>query len=46
MNRGFGVNNINIREGHLGGYIKSSEQFAPSGLDISNGYTATWSPSL
>jgi SAM-dependent methyltransferase len=46
MNSGFDENNINIQEGHLGGYIKSSQQLAQSGLDISNGDPATWSPSL
>jgi SAM-dependent methyltransferase len=46
MNSGFDRNNINIQEGHLGGYIKSSDQLAPSGLDIRNGDPATWSPSL
>ncbi len=39
-------NNMNTREGHLGGYIMSSNQPALSGLDISNGDPATWQPHL
>ncbi len=46
MDSGFDQNNINIQEGHLGGYIKSSEQLAPSGLNVVNGDPLTWSPSL
>ena len=46
MQRDFDNNNMNIHEGHLGGYIKSSEQRAESGLNVVNGDPATWHPSL
>lgn len=46
MNSGFDENNMNIQEGHLGGYIKSSQEIARSGLDILHGDPETWSPSL
>ena len=46
MNSSFDENNMNVQEGHLGGYIKSSEKLAPSGLNICNSDPATWSPSL
>jgi hypothetical protein len=39
-------NNMNIYEGHLGGYVMSGEDRAPSGLDIRNGDPATWYPDL
>lgn len=40
------ANNMNIDEGHLGGYIRASEHRAPSGLDIEHGDPATYSPTL
>lgn len=39
-------NNMNVYEGHLGGYIMASDNPAPSGLDISHGDPATWCPEL
>ena len=39
-------NNMNVYEGHLGGYVMSGEDRAPSGLDIQNGDPATWYPEL
>lgn len=39
-------NNMNIGEGHLGGYIMSAASPAPSGLDVSHGDPATWYPEL
>jgi SAM-dependent methyltransferase len=39
-------NNMNVYEGHLGGYIMSSADPAPSGLDITHGDPATWYPEL
>ncbi len=46
MNRLFDENNMNIHEGHLGGYIKSSNQPSVSGLNIKNGDPMTWHPDL
>jgi len=40
------ANNMNIDEGHLGGYIRASSHPAPSGLRIEHGDPATWSPKL
>lgn len=40
------ANNMNCHEGHLGGYIMSSNQPAPSGLNIEHGDPATWTPEL
>ena len=42
----FDENNMNVGEGHLGGYIKSDDQPAPSGLDVRHGDPETWSPDL
>lgn len=39
-------NNMNVYEGHLGGYIMSGNSPAPSGLDITHGDPATWFPEL
>lgn len=39
-------NNINIYEGHLGGYVMAGKDRAPSGLDIRNGDPETWYPDL
>lgn len=39
-------NNMNICEGHLGGYIMSAATPAPSGLDVTHGDPATWYPEL
>jgi len=39
-------NNINIFEGHLGGYVMTGKDRAPSGLDIRNGDPETWYPDL
>jgi SAM-dependent methyltransferase len=38
--------NIQVHEGHLGGYIRSDSKPSPNGLDVRNGDPATWSPSL
>ena len=35
-----------MSEGHLGGYIRSSDQPAPSGLDVTHGDPETWTPRL
>ena len=40
------ANNMNIDEGHLGGYIRASETPAPSGLRVEHGDPATYSPLL
>jgi len=40
------ANNMNCFESHLGGYIMSSREPAPSGLNIENGDPATWTPEL
>jgi len=39
-------NNMNVEEGHLGGYIRASEEPAPSGLRVEHGDPATFTPSL
>lgn len=39
-------NNINIYEGHLGGYVMSGASPSPSGLDVTHGDPATWCPEL
>ena len=39
-------NNIVHTEGHLGGFVQSSANPAPSGLDVSHGDPATWTPQL
>ena len=39
-------NNMNVYEGHLGGYIMSGQSPAPSGLNIIHGDPETWSPDL
>jgi len=39
-------NNMNVCEGHLGGYIMASDSRAPSGLEIVHGDPATWDPQL
>lgn len=39
-------NNMNICEGHLGGYIISAATPAPSGLNVTHGDPATWYPEL
>lgn len=40
------ANNFNVSEGHLGGYIMSRSEPAPSGLDIENSDPETWHPEL
>ncbi len=40
------ANNLNVDEGHLGGYVRASEEPAASGLGITHGDPATYSPSL
>ena len=40
------ANNIVCDEGHLGGYVRASDSGAPSGLDVSHGDPATWTPAL
>lgn len=40
------ANNFNVSEGHLGGYIMSRSESAPSGLDVQNSDPATWHPEL
>lgn len=39
-------NNMNVYEGHLGGYIMASDSPAPSGLKIVHGDPETWDPDL
>lgn len=39
-------NNVNCREGHLGGYVQSSPAPARSGLPIEHGDPQTWTPRL
>ena len=40
------ANNMNVDEGHLGGYIRASSEPAPSGLRVEHGDPATWTPGL
>ncbi|MEO0495294.1 MAG: class I SAM-dependent methyltransferase, partial [Actinomycetota bacterium] len=40
------ANNMNIDEGHLGGYIRAGADPAPSGLRVEHGDPATWTPTL
>jgi SAM-dependent methyltransferase len=40
------ANNINVSEGHLGGYVRASRQTARSGLDVEHGDPRTYTPGL
>jgi len=40
------ANNIHCEEGHLGGYVKASQQPTLSGLNVEHGAPRTWTPEL
>ena len=40
------ANNMNVDEGHLGGYIRASSSPAPSGLRVDHGDPLTYTPDL